>query len=664
MRLPSQKWYIECGPDVSGPDAGDAAMADDNALDVREQARADAAADEPFALADVKVSGPLSEGMGGMMRHLKFALNDVRYELSHRRPKPTAAEYEPGPAGRVRALDRGEAVRLRVRAKDHARHHREKLVKVEAKRKRHAARAEHALAQASKTARDAFDDAVTRKGPVHREVFSAAVNYGAALVTEDSKNAKMRAAAKQALEQKHETEEQELKERVEAKRTSARKTKLIDRKKGMIALERVALEIAKEEKALRARHWDELLVTKWGRAVLEIRMEARHADELTQFAKNAVEERFAARTSVLVMQKLEVDLKNRERDLYEAQRAAWEATPWGKVEEPEAAAPPALGALVEVRGPGATFPARVAGVYADAVDVLYEDGKFEARVPLARLRAEEVEQEPLTTLEQAQVFLREQHRRCKTHRGPDDHITSKLARNLAVALLRSEAATTEMQCEAEALLEEVVRASSDWSQGALAGSTVGPDWSVRAETSLVENSIDEYDVPDGARFAQLVLLDPNFELGRMPAVADHSLIDVSCVKCSAAARRAAGETAPCFCDVFWREPGDERPPPPPLPPQEGSGALYAADAADAAIVAEIARLEATPCYFMAPLRRGRSWFGRAERREQVELERQEALLDSSSEDESQEEDDEPPQPSPSPPRRAPSPPPPAHRSYW
>ena len=653
---------------VSGRDAGDAAMADDNALDVREQARADAAADEPFALADVKVSGPLSGGTGGMMRHLKFALNDVRYELSHRRPKPTAAEYEPGPAGRVRALDRGEAVRLRVRAKDHARHHREKLVKVEAQRKRHAARAQHALARASKTARDAFDDAVARKGPVYREVFSAAVNYGAALVTEDSKNAKMRAAAKHALEQRHETKEQELKERAEAKRTSARKTKLIDRKKGMIALERVALEISKEEKALRARHWDELLVTKWGRVVLEIRMEARHADELTQFAKNAAEERFAARTSVLVMQKLEVDLKKRERDLHEVQRAAWEATPWGKVEEPEAAAPPALGALVEVRG----SPARVAGVYADAVDVIYEGGVFEARVPLARLRAEEVEQEPLTTLEQAQVFLREQHRRCKTHRGPDDFITSKLARNLAVALLRSEAATTEMQCEAEALLEEVVRASSDWSQSALAGSTVGPDWSVRAETSLVENSIDEYDVPDGARFAQLVLLDPNFELGRMPAVADHSLNDVSCVKCSAEARRAASETAPCFCDVFWREPGDERPPPPPLPPQEGSGALYAADAADAAMVAEIARLEATPCYFMAPLRRGRSWFGRAERREQVELERQEALVDSSSEDlsedeaESEEEDDEPPQPSPAPPLRAPSPSPPpaANRSYW
>ena len=217
----------------------------------------------------------------------------------------------------------------------------------------------------------------------------------------------------------------------------------------------------------------------------------------------------------------------------------------------------------------------------------------------------DAEAPPPTKCETAVAFLREQHSLCKRHRGDDDYLTVALARNLAVALLRSEAATSEMQCEAEALLEDVVRASSDWSHGAVnLGSTVGPDWSVRAETSLVENSLDEDDVADGARFAQLVLMDPHFELSRMPSLADApSVPDVACVKCSASARVAAGLCEVCFCEAFHRAPGDDRPLPPPLPPQEGSGALYAADAADAAMVAEIKRLEATPCYFMAPMRK-------------------------------------------------------------
>ena len=182
-----------------------------------------------------------------------------------------------------------------------------------------------------------------------------------------------------------------------------------------------------------------------------------------------------------------------------------------------------------------------------------------------------------------------------------------------------------MQCEAEALLEDVVRASSDWSHGAVnLGSTVGPDWSVRAETSLVENSLDEDDVADGARFAQLVLMDPHFELSRMPSLADApSVPDVACVKCSASARVAAGLCEVCFCEAFHRAPGDDRPLPPPLPPQEGSGALYAADAADAAMVAEIKRLEATPCYFMAPMRKTPT----ERAMEQLEKERKEALAD-------------------------------------
>ena len=138
-------------------------MADDE-LDIREQARAVEQRDDTPSLAHVKTTGPLSGGAGGMMRHLKFALNDVRYELQHRRPKTGPAEYDPGNAGRIRALDRGEAVRLRVRAKDHARHYREKMVKVEAKRKRRAAQAAYDLAQASKKALSVFEDLLQEEG--------------------------------------------------------------------------------------------------------------------------------------------------------------------------------------------------------------------------------------------------------------------------------------------------------------------------------------------------------------------------------------------------------------------------------------------------------------------------------------------------------------------
>ena len=540
-------------------------------MDIREQARAVEQRDDTPSLAHVKISGPLSGGAGGVMRHLKFALNDVRYELRHRRPKTGPAEYDPGNAGRIRALDRGEAVRLRVRAKDHARHYREKMVKVEAKRKRRAAQAAYDLAQASKKALSVFVDLSRRKGDRHREVFSAAVNYGACLVDEDSKNAQARAEAKAALEAKHADEWREFEERAEAKRTSARKTKLIDKKKGRIHMEKVLIEIAEEEKELRKKHWDELIVSKWGRAVLERDMQERHAQELEEFAKKAVEERFAARTSVLVMQKLELELKQRDSEMKERHKSEWAATPWGAPPDPNAEAPPP------------------------------------------------------TKCETAVAFLREQHSLCKRHQGDDDYLTVALARNLAVALLRSEAATSEMQCEAEALLEDVVRASSDWSHGAVnLGSTVGPDWSVRAETSLVENSLDEDDVADGARFAQLVLMDPHFELSRMPSLADApSVPDVACVKCSASARVAAGLCEVCFCEAFHRAPGDDRPLPPPLPPQEGSGALYAADAADAAMVAEIKRLEATPCYFMAPMRKTPT----ERAMEQLEKERKEALAE-------------------------------------
>ncbi len=542
-------------------------MADE--LDIREQARAVEQRDDTPALAHVKTTGPLSGGAGGVMRHLKFALNDVRYELRHRRPKTGPAEYDPGNAGRIRALDRGEAVRLRVRAKDHARHFREKMVKVEAKRKRRAAQAAYDLAQASKKALSVFVDLSRRKGMKHREVFSAAVNYGACLVDEDSKNAQARAEAKAALEATHADEWLEFNERAEAKRTSARKTKLIDKKKGRVHMEKVTIEIAEEEKDLRKKHWDELIVSKWGRAVLERDMQERHAQEKEDFAKKAVEERFAARTSVLVMQKLELELKQRDAEMRERHKSEWAATPWGAPPDPNAEAPPP------------------------------------------------------TKCETAVAFLREQHSLCKRHRGDDDYLTVALARNLAVALLRSEAATSAMQCEAEALLEDVVRASSDWSHGAVnLGSTVGPDWSVRAETSLVENSLDEDDVADGARFAQLVLMDPHFELSRMPSLADApSVPDVACVKCSASARVASGLCEVCFCEAFHRAPGDDRPLPPPLPPQEGSGALYAADAADAAMVAEIKRLEATPCYFMAPMRKTPT----ERAMEQIEKERKEAL---------------------------------------
>ena len=185
-------------------------------MDIREQARAVEQRDDTPSLAHVRTTGPLSGGAGGVMRHLKFALNDVRYELRHRRPKAGPAEYDPGTAGRIRALDRGEAVRLRVRAKDHARHFREKMVKVEAKRKRRAAQAAYDLAQASKKALSVFEDLSRRKGDRHREVFSAAVNYGACLVDEDSKNAQARAEAKAALEAKHSDEWLEFNERAEA----------------------------------------------------------------------------------------------------------------------------------------------------------------------------------------------------------------------------------------------------------------------------------------------------------------------------------------------------------------------------------------------------------------------------------------------------------------
>ena len=111
-----------------------------------------------------------------------------------------------------------------------------------------------------------FEDLLRRKGMKHREVFSAAVNYGACLVDEDSKNAQARAEAKAALEAKHSDEWLEFEERAEAKRTSARKTKLIDKKKGRVHMEKVLIEIAQEEKELRKKHWDELIVTKWGRA--------------------------------------------------------------------------------------------------------------------------------------------------------------------------------------------------------------------------------------------------------------------------------------------------------------------------------------------------------------------------------------------------------------
>ena len=236
-------------------------------------------------------------------------------------------------------------------------------------------------------------------------------------------------------------------------------------------------------------------------------MRDRHAQEKEDFSKKAVEERFAARTSVLVMQKLELELKQRDAEMKDRHKSEWAATPWGAPPDPNAEAPPP------------------------------------------------------TKCETAVAFLREQHSLCKRHRGDDDYLTVALARNLAVALLRSEAATSEMQCEAEALLEDVVRASSDWSHGAVnLGSTVGPDWSVRAETSLVENSLDEDDVADGARFAQLVLMDPHFELSRMPSLADApSVPDVACVKCSASARVAAGLCEVCFCEAFHRAPGDDRP---------------------------------------------------------------------------------------------------------
>ena len=95
------------------------------------------------------------------------------------------------------------------------------------------------------------------------------------------------------------------------------------------------------------------------------------------------------------------------------------------------------------------------------------------------------------------------------------------------------------------------------------------------------------------------------------------------MKCSASARVASGLCEVCFCEAFHRAPGDDRPLPPPLPPQEGSGALYAADAADAAMVAEIKRLEATPCYFMAPMRKTPT----ERAMEQLEKERKEALAD-------------------------------------
>ena len=105
-------------------------------------------------------------------------------------------------------------------------------------------------------------------------------------------------------------------------------------------MEKVTIEIAEEEKELRKKHWDELIVTKWGRAVLERDMRERHAQELEEFAKKAVEERFAARTSVLVMQKLELELKQRDAEMRERHKSEWAATPWGAPPDPNAEAPP------------------------------------------------------------------------------------------------------------------------------------------------------------------------------------------------------------------------------------------------------------------------------------------------------------------------------------
>ena len=56
--------------------------------------------------------------------------------------------------------------------------------------------------------------------------------------------------------------------------------------------------------------------------------------------------------------------------------------------------PPALGASIHVRVAGATqcFPAKVACVYEDAIDVLYDDAEtFEARVPLSRVQGYDVQ---------------------------------------------------------------------------------------------------------------------------------------------------------------------------------------------------------------------------------------------------------------------------------
>ena len=77
--------------------------------------------------------GPLS-GSGGVMRHLKLALNDVRYGRTGAARSCRVRPARRAHPGRIEAKRSGW-----VRAKDHARHYREKMVKVEAKRKRRAA---------------------------------------------------------------------------------------------------------------------------------------------------------------------------------------------------------------------------------------------------------------------------------------------------------------------------------------------------------------------------------------------------------------------------------------------------------------------------------------------------------------------------------------------
>ena len=86
---------------------------------------------------------------------------------------------------------------------------------------------------------------------------------------------------------------------------------------------------------------------------------------------------------------------------------------------------------------------------------------------------------------------------------------------------------------------------------------------------------------------------------------------------------------PCLTFLCLELGGADAPTPPllPIPSALDSaldlrGALLRdADAADAAMVAEIKRLEATPCYFMAPMRKTPT----ERAMEQLEKERKEAL---------------------------------------